>query len=149
MGNVARRRIGPSAGAAGRRRSRPRAAFVLSGAASLGALRVGALRALHECGIEPALLVRTRLSPRTVEFHRHKVLQMPNQIPLIVEHRIVAFSLGHPGLGPRRIAAMLARAEWGALGVSPNRAGASGPWCSCSPPGVGDRVTPSHQFFWV
>ena len=35
--------------------------------------------------------------------------QMPNQIPLIIEQRIVAFSLGHPGLGPRRIAAMLAR----------------------------------------
>ncbi len=37
---------------------------------------------------------------------------MPNQTPLIVEQRIVAFSLGHPALGPRRIAAMLARAEW-------------------------------------
>jgi len=46
--------------------------------------------------------------------------QMPNQIPQIVEERIVAFSLGHPGLGPRRIAAMLARPEWGALRVSPN-----------------------------
>ena len=46
--------------------------------------------------------------------------QMPNQLPQIVEERIVAFSLGHPGLGPRRIAAMLARAEWGALRVSPN-----------------------------
>jgi hypothetical protein len=32
----------------------------------------------------------------------------------------VAFSLGHPGLGPRRIAAMLARPQWGALVVSPN-----------------------------
>jgi transposase InsO family protein len=45
---------------------------------------------------------------------------MPNQIPQVVEQRIVAFSLGHPGLGPRRIAAMLARSEWGALTVSPN-----------------------------
>src|SRR3954453_16626506 len=34
---------------------------------------------------------------------------MPNQLPRILEERIVAFSLGHPGLGPRRIAAMLAR----------------------------------------
>jgi hypothetical protein len=40
---------------------------------------------------------------------------MPNQIPQIVEERIVAFSLGHPGLGPRRIAAQLARPEWGGL----------------------------------
>src|SRR3954447_5089273 len=46
--------------------------------------------------------------------------QMPNQTPLIVEQRIVAFSLGHPRLGPRRIAAMLARRVWGALRVSPN-----------------------------
>jgi transposase InsO family protein len=46
--------------------------------------------------------------------------QMPNQIPQIIEERIVAFSLGHPGLGPRRIAAQLARPEWGALKVSPN-----------------------------
>src|SRR3954471_24607529 len=46
--------------------------------------------------------------------------QLPNQLAQVVEERIVAFSLGHPGLGPRRIAAMLARAEWGALRVSAN-----------------------------
>jgi transposase InsO family protein len=46
--------------------------------------------------------------------------QMPNQLSLVVEQRIVAFSLGHPGLGPRRIASRLARREWGGLLVSPN-----------------------------
>jgi transposase InsO family protein len=46
--------------------------------------------------------------------------QMPNQLSPVVEQRIVAFSLGHPGLGPRRIAAQLARPEWGGLLVSPN-----------------------------
>ena len=45
---------------------------------------------------------------------------MPNQLPGVIEERIVAFSLGHPGLGPRRVAAMLARPEWGGLVVSPN-----------------------------
>jgi transposase InsO family protein len=45
---------------------------------------------------------------------------MPNQLPRVLEERIVAFSLGHPGLGPRRIAAMLARPQWGGLVVSPN-----------------------------
>jgi transposase InsO family protein len=45
---------------------------------------------------------------------------MPNQLAHIIEERIVAFSLGHPGLGPRRVAAMLARPEWGGLVVSPN-----------------------------
>ena len=45
---------------------------------------------------------------------------MPNQLPRVLEERIIAFSLGHPGLGPRRIAAMLARPQWGGLVVSPN-----------------------------
>jgi transposase InsO family protein len=45
---------------------------------------------------------------------------MPNQLSPIVEQRIVAFALGHPGLGPRRIAAQLARPQWGGLLVSPN-----------------------------
>jgi transposase InsO family protein len=46
--------------------------------------------------------------------------RMPNQLSVMVEQRIVAFALGHPGLGPRRIAAQLARAQWGGLRVSPN-----------------------------
>jgi transposase InsO family protein len=45
---------------------------------------------------------------------------MPNQLSALVEQRIVAFSLGHPGFGPRRIASRLARSEWGGLLVSPN-----------------------------
>src|SRR4051812_141195 len=45
---------------------------------------------------------------------------MPNQLSVLVEQRIVAFSLGHPGLGPRRIASRLARPQWGGLLVSPN-----------------------------
>ena len=46
--------------------------------------------------------------------------QMPNQLSVMVEQRIVAFALGHPGLGPRRVASRLARPEWGGLIVSPN-----------------------------
>ena len=46
--------------------------------------------------------------------------QMLNQLPKIVEERIVAFSLGHPGLGPRRVASELAREKWGGIVVSPN-----------------------------
>jgi transposase InsO family protein len=45
---------------------------------------------------------------------------MPNQLSVLVEQRIVAFALGHPGLGPRRIATRLARPQWGGLRVSPN-----------------------------
>jgi len=46
--------------------------------------------------------------------------RMPNQLSVMVEQRIVAFALGHPGHGPRRIASRLARLEWGGLIVSPN-----------------------------
>ena len=45
---------------------------------------------------------------------------MPNQLSVMVEQRIVAFALGHPGLGPRRVATRLARPEWGGLVVSAN-----------------------------
>jgi transposase InsO family protein len=45
---------------------------------------------------------------------------MPNQLSVLVEHKVVAFALGHPGLGPRRIASRLARPEWGGLLISPN-----------------------------
>jgi transposase InsO family protein len=46
--------------------------------------------------------------------------QMPNQLPKMVEERIVSFSLAHPGLGPKRVASDLAREKWGAIIVSPN-----------------------------
>jgi transposase InsO family protein len=46
--------------------------------------------------------------------------QMPNQLSPLLEQRIVAFALGQPGLGPKRIAAQLRRPEWGGLVVSPN-----------------------------
>ena len=46
--------------------------------------------------------------------------QMPNQLSVLIEQRIVAFALGHPGHGPRRIASALGRPEWGGLIVSPN-----------------------------
>lgn len=46
--------------------------------------------------------------------------QMPNQLSVMVEQKIVAFALGHPGHGPRRIASALARAQWGGLTVSAN-----------------------------
>ena len=46
--------------------------------------------------------------------------RMPNQLSPLVEQRIIAFALGDPGLGPRRIAAELARPRWGGLVVSAN-----------------------------
>lgn len=46
--------------------------------------------------------------------------RMPNQLPQVVEERIVAFALAHPGLGPRRVASELARPRWGGIVVSAN-----------------------------
>ena len=46
--------------------------------------------------------------------------RMPNQTSVLIEQRIMAFSLGHPGLGPRRISASLAQERWGGLLISPN-----------------------------
>jgi transposase InsO family protein len=46
--------------------------------------------------------------------------QMPNAIPVFVEHRIIAFALGAPGSGPARIASELAREKHGGPRVSKN-----------------------------
>jgi transposase len=46
--------------------------------------------------------------------------RMPNQIGPHLAHRILAFSLGHPGFGPRRISAELSRPKWGGIRVSEN-----------------------------
>jgi transposase InsO family protein len=61
--------------------------------------------------------------------------QMPNQLPKIIEERIVSFSIAHPGLGPRRIASELAREKWGGIIVSPN-----GVWKVLSRHGLSTRT---------
>jgi transposase InsO family protein len=63
---------------------------------------------LERYGLD-GLRVRERRRPR-----------MPNQISPHLEHRILAFSLGHPGSGPRRISAELRRSKWGGIEVSEN-----------------------------
>jgi transposase InsO family protein len=63
-------------------------------------------RKVDRWGLE-ALRVRERRRPR-----------MPNQIGPHLEQRVIAFALGNPGLGPRRISAELARAKWGGIRIS-------------------------------
>jgi transposase InsO family protein len=65
-------------------------------------------RRVDRWGVE-ALRVRERRRPR-----------MPNELGPHLEQRIIAFSLAHPGFGPKRIAAELAREKWGGLRISPN-----------------------------
>jgi Homeodomain-like domain len=47
--------------------------------------------------------------------------RMPNRLSAVVEERIVACALAHPGLGPRRIASQLARPRRGGIVVSRER----------------------------
>jgi len=63
---------------------------------------------LERYGLD-GLRVRERRAPR-----------MPNQTGPHLEHRILAFSLGHPGFGPRRISCELARPKWGGIRISEN-----------------------------
>ena len=90
-------------------------------AAELGNVR----QACRLMGVHPSTYYRWRgpvlrsglemLRPR-----ERRAPRMPNQTSQLVEGRIVAFSLGHPGLGPRRISATLAQERWGGIRVSPN-----------------------------
>jgi transposase InsO family protein len=65
---------------------------------------------------------------RRVERHGLAILRprerrkprLPNQLSPFVEERIVAFALGHPGFGSRRIASELGKERWGGLVVSHN-----------------------------
>jgi len=44
--------------------------------------------------------------------------RMPNQLSPVIEARILAFAIAHPGLGPRRISATLAQERWGGIRIS-------------------------------
>jgi transposase InsO family protein len=59
-------------------------------------------------GLE-ALRVRERRRPR-----------MPNQIGPHLEQRVIAFCLGHPGFGARRVSSELRRPKWGGIRISEN-----------------------------
>ena len=82
------------------------------------AQEIGVSRACRELGYHRSSYYRWK---PFVERHGLEILRprerrqprMPNQVPPWLEERIVAFALGHPGLGPRRIAAQLALPEWG------------------------------------
>ena len=90
-------------------------------AEELGSVRA----ACRVMGIHPSTFYRWRaqalrfglemLRPR-----ERRLPRMPNATAPFVEQRVLAFALGHPGLGPARIAAELARPKWGGLRLSSN-----------------------------
>ena len=60
-----------------------------------------------------------RFGPEILRPRERRRPRMANQTSPFIEQRVVAFALGHPGLGPARISAELRRAKWAG---------------SCSPP---------------
>jgi transposase InsO family protein len=89
------------------------------------AARTSVSEACRTFGVHRSTFYRWK---RMVERHGLEVLRprerrkprMPNQLPAMLEERIVAFAIAHPGLGPRRIASELGREKWGAIVVSAN-----------------------------
>jgi transposase InsO family protein len=59
-----------------------------------------------------------RWGPEALRIRERRRPRMPNQLGPHLEQRIIAFALGHPGFGPRRISAELAREKWGGLRIS-------------------------------
>jgi transposase InsO family protein len=94
-------------------------AFAL--AAELGNVR-SACRAM---GIHPSTYYAwrrqlLRFGPEILRPRERRPPRMPNSTSPLVEQRVLAFALGHPGFGPARIAAELARPLWGGIRLAPN-----------------------------
>src|SRR4029453_15463861 len=61
-----------------------------------------------------------RYGPEILRPRERRTPRMANQTSVLVEQRVVAFALGHPGFGPARIAAELARPPWGGIVLPAN-----------------------------
>jgi transposase InsO family protein len=61
-----------------------------------------------------------RFGPEILRPRERRSPRMANATPVWLEQRVVAFALGHPGFGPKRIAAELRRPVWGGLALSAN-----------------------------
>lgn len=87
--------------------------------------RVGVSQACRDFGVHRSTYYRWR--PRVMQWgvdalrpRERRLPQMPNHVPPWVEERVVAFALGFPGFGPRRIAAELRRERWQGIVISAN-----------------------------
>ena len=94
---------------------------VFAMAGELGNVRA-ACRAM---GIHPSTYYRwkrqlDRYGPEILRPRERRPPRMANATSVLVEQRVVAFALGHPGFGPARIAAELAQPRWGGIQLSTN-----------------------------
>ena len=85
--------------------------------------QVGVSRACRELGYHRSWYYRWKpvVESQGLELLRPRERRrprMPNQLPPWIEERVISFALGHPGLGPRRVAAQLALPMWGGVVVS-------------------------------
>jgi transposase InsO family protein len=94
---------------------------VFSLARELGNVRA----ACKAMGIHPSTYYRwkaqlERFGPEILRPRERRRPRMANATSPLVEQRVVAFALGHPGFGPKRISAEVARPKWGGIVISPN-----------------------------
>ena len=106
-------------------------------ATELGNVRA-ACRAM---GIHPSTYYRgkrqlDRHGPEILRPRERRPPRMANATSVLVEQRVVAFALGHPGFGPARIAAELAQPRWGAIRLPTN-----GVWRVLRRHGLSTRAT--------
>jgi Helix-turn-helix domain len=112
---------------------------VFAMAQELGNVRA-ACRAM---GIHPSTYYRWK---RQLDRHRPEILRprerrpppMANATSVLVEQRVVALALGHPGFGPARIAVELAQPRWVASSCRPTGSGGGCAATAC-PPGPSVR----------
>ena len=81
--------------------------------------------ACRAMGVHPSTFYRwrgqvRRYGPEALRPRERRRPRMANATPAWLEQRVLAFALGHPGFGPRRIAAELARPVWGGHPISAN-----------------------------
>jgi hypothetical protein len=103
-------------------------------ASELGNVRA-ACRAM---GIHPSRFYRCkrqldRYGPEILRPRERRVPRMANQTSVLVEQRVVAFALGHPGFGPARIAAELAQPRWAPSACQPTGSGGCFLATACPP----------------
>lgn len=94
---------------------------VIALAKELGSVR----QACRLMEVHPSTFYRWRkllelYGPELLRPRERRRPQMPNAIPHQVEQQVVAFALGHPEMGPQRIADELRRERWGGIVISGN-----------------------------
>ena len=83
-------------------------------------------QACQVLGIHPSTYYRwrrdsARYLPEALRPRERWHPRMPNATPALVKQRVVAFSLAHPGFGPKWVSAELRRAKWGGYAIFSER----------------------------